>query len=414
MAARPKLLVDLTPLDTPSGPRGIGRYIRELARGLSELPASALEGIDVLGLTSLGWDGSYTTTRDLGSFEGTKPAPTERDFYVWAYRQRVALWLAARRIGATAVHILDPHATPLLLKPFAIKKIVTCHDLVPTRFPDHYFGPGDGGQFGGKRIERRRYRSADLVIAVSEATRNDVRSILGMPPERVVRVYNGLDLTHWSAPTSVAVEPILARHGLRNRPFVLYVGGADYRKNAEGMMGAILHAKALGVDLDLAWAGHLAPNHIASVETAARSTGVFGSLRRLGYVPDDELVVLYRAAVAHLLVSRLEGFGLTIVEAMAAGCPIVTTSAGSLAEVAGDAALTVDPDDHAAIGDALVRLVRDPALREDLVRRGRERAPLFSRAALAKGTADVYRRFLLGQGSAMARHESGPLRPVVP
>lgn len=396
MALRPKLLVDLTPLDTPSGPRGIGRYIRELARGLAELPAGSLDGIELLGLTSLGWDGSHTTTRDLGSFDGTKAEPTERDFYTWAYRQRVALWRAARRIGASAVHILDPHATPLLLKPFRIKKIVTCHDLVPTRFPDHYFGPGDGGQFGGKRIERRRYRSADLVIAVSDATRNDVCSILGMPGDRVVRVYNGLELTHWSGPASVATEPILERHGLRQRLFVLYVGGADYRKNAEGMMGAVARAKAMGADLDLAWAGHLAPKHVASVEAAARAAGVLGSLKRLGYVPDDELVVLYRAAVAHLLVSRLEGFGLTIVEAMAAGCPIVTTRAGSLAEVAGDAALTIDPEDHAAIGDALVRLVREPELRAELVRRGRDRAPLFSRAALAKRTAEVYRRFLLG------------------
>jgi alpha-1,3-rhamnosyl/mannosyltransferase len=160
------------------------------------------------------------------------------------------------------------------------------------------------------------------------------------------------------------------------------------------MMGGIARAKALGVDLDLVWAGHLAPNHIANVEAIARSAGVLGSLKRLGYVPDEDLAALYRAAVAHLFVSRLEGFGLTIVEAMAAGCPVVTTGAGSLAEVAGDAALTVDPEDHAAIGDALARLAKEPKLREDCARRGRERAPKFSRNALAMGTAEVYRRFL--------------------
>jgi glycosyltransferase involved in cell wall biosynthesis len=110
-------------------------------------------------------------------------------------------------------------------------------------------------------------------------------------------------------------------------------------------------------------------------------------------VSDDELRVLYRAARAHLLVSRCEGFGLTVVEAMAAGCPVVTTNGGSLAEVAGDAALQVNPEDPVAIGDALVRLCREPAVAADLVRRGRERALLFSRGAQARAMAAVYRRF---------------------
>ena len=109
---------------------------------------------------------------------------------------------------------------------------------------------------------------------------------------------------------------------------------------------------------------------------------------------DPDLAVLYRSAVAHILVSRLEGFGLTIVEAMASGCPVVTTKAGSLAEVAGDAALVVDPEDHAAIGTALARLAQEPKLRAECISRGRERAPRFSRRAFAKETAGVYRRFL--------------------
>jgi glycosyltransferase involved in cell wall biosynthesis len=266
---------------------------------------------------------------------------------------------------------------------------------VPTRLPDHYFGWGDGGQTGGKLIERRRYRSADLVIAVSDATRNDVCSLLGMPPDRVVRVYGGIDLAPWTAaPAPSVVDATLDRYGLRGKSFVLYVGGADWRKNAEGMMGGIAKARTFGVDLDLVWAGHLAPNHVVSVEAAARDAGVFGSLKRVGFVPDSDLALLYRSAVAHVLVSRLEGFGLTIVEAMASGCPVVTTVAGSLAEVAGDAALTVDPEDHAAIGAALARLVKEAGLRDDLIVRGRERAPRFSRRRFAQATAEIYRRFL--------------------
>jgi glycosyltransferase involved in cell wall biosynthesis len=385
-------VLDLTPLATPSGPRGIGRYIRELALGLSELPRSELDGMDIVGLTSLGWTGSFRLTDDLASYRGDPPMPkpTEADFYRWAWRQRVALWRALRRAGADAVHICDAHATPLFL---GCPKIVTCHDLVPTRFPDRYFGIRDGGAFTGKRIERRRYRSADLVVAISDATRDDVVSLLGVPQERIVRVYNGVDVARWSVPPRLDVASTLARFGLTDRAFVLYVGGPDWRKNVEGMMAGLAHARAQGVDVCLAWAGHLQPGHIEGIEREARRHGILESTMRLGYVDDDELSVLYRAARAHLLVSRCEGFGLTVVEAMAAGCPVITTAAGSLAEVAGDAALLVDAEAPEAIGVAIVRACREPQLRADLASRGRARAPLFSRAVQAKAMVEVYRGF---------------------
>jgi glycosyltransferase involved in cell wall biosynthesis len=393
--ARPRLLLDLTPLRTPGGARGIGRYIRELALGLSELPPGELGGLDIVALTSLGWTGSHTFTRDLSTVVDVRPdhIPTGRDYYVWAYRQRIAFWNAALRLGATAVHICDAHATPRLLKLARIKKIVTCHDLIPTRFPEHYMGPGDGGPVVGKLIERARYTSADLVVAVSDATGRDVRELLGVPSSRVVRVYNGIDLDRWITPPARDAAETLARLGLQARPFALYVGGSDWRKNVDGMLAAIVRARSLGVELDLAWVGHLEPKHAARVEETARAVGIGTNLRMLGFVDDGDLAVLYRAAVAHLFVSRLEGFGLTIVEAMASGCPVVTTRAGSLGEVAGDAALTVDPEDRNAIAQALIRLVREPALREDLVKRGKERAPRFSRTAQARATAAVYRKF---------------------
>jgi len=391
-----RILFDLTPLDTPSGPRGIGRYIRELALGLSQLGPEELSGIEIIGLTSLDWTGACETTRDIGSYRGgpRSVSPTEKDFYEWAYRQRLALWRAAKRMEVDAVHICDPHATPLFLGLVGCRRIVTCHDLVPTKFPEHYFGARDGGAFVGKRIERRRYRSADLVVAISDATRDDVVSLLGVPAERVVRVHNGIDVDFWAAPPTVDVEATLDRFGLRSKDYVLYVGGSDWRKNTEGMMAALARARAGGADLHLAWAGHLQAGHIEGVLREARRFGVLEAVSRLGYVSDDELRALYRAARAHLLISRCEGFGLTVVEAMAAGCPVVTTQGGSLGEVAGDAALQVDPEDATATGNALVRLCREPDLADDLVRRGRERARVFSRAAQARAMAGVYRAFL--------------------
>lgn len=390
------LLLDLTSLDTPSRTRGPGRYVRDLARGLSSLPSDALSGLRLIGLTRLGFDGSHSVTTDVGSFAGSEnlPAPTPRDHYRWAYARRIALWRAVNQIGAAAVHLGDPHATPLFMGFTSCRTIVTCHDAIPVRFPDRYMTLHDGGARIGTAIERRRYRRADLIVAVSDATKADASALLGAPPERVVRVYNGVDVEKWARSPSLDAEAILRRFGLSERPFALYVGGYHWHKNVEGMVDGLAIARSRGADLSLAWAGKLSEGEIAIVEEAARRAGVSRFVQRLGYVRDDELAVLYRAAVAHVLASRGEGFGFTVVESMAAGCPVVTTRAGSLAEVAGDAALVVDPEDHAAIGDALVRLNRDPALREDLRARGRALAPRFSLDAQAREMAAVYRRFL--------------------
>lgn len=394
-----RLLLDLTPLDTPARLRGIGRYIRELSLGLSALPKHDLAGIEILGLTRLSFDGSYQVTSDIGAFEGDAalPYPTEANYYQWAYRQRFALWSAALRTGADAVHLCDPHATPLFLGWTGCQRIVTCHDLVPTRFPEHYMSARDGGAFVGKAIEKRRYRTADLVVAISDATRNDLRTLLGIADTRIVRVHNGIDLSQWTTPSLSSAQQTLARFGVAGRNFALYVGGSDWRKNIEGMMGGLARAREKEADLELVWAGHLEPGHIAVVEAEASRFGVASAIRRLGYVSDDELRGLYRAARAHLFISRCEGFGLTIVEAMAAGCPVITSDEGALREVGGDAALAVNPEDHGAIGDALVRVCRDRGLRDELVRRGQQRAPLFSREAQARAMLAVYRAFLDGR-----------------
>lgn len=394
MKPAPRLLLDLTPLDTPSRPRGIGRYIRDLATGLATLSRDELGGLEILGLTSLDWWGNFTLTADIASYRGDPrlPKPTPSDYYRWAYRQRLVLWRAAMSAGAGAVHLCAPHATPLLLGLTGCRRIVTCHDLVPSRFPERYMNAKDGGAFVGKSIEKRRYRSADLVVAISDATRDDVRALVGVPERRLVRVHNGVDVERWASEPTVDSRATLERLGLK-RDFVLYVGACDWRKNVDGMLSGLARARAQGLDVELVWAGSLDDGNNATIDAEAARFGVTDAVRRLGFVSDEDLSVLYRAARAHLFVSRYEGFGLTVVEAMAAGCPVITSSEGALREVAGDAALIVDPEDASAIGRAIVTLCQDEAQRAELVRRGRERAKLFSLRAQALAMAKVYRDF---------------------
>jgi glycosyltransferase involved in cell wall biosynthesis len=274
------------------------------------------------------------------------------------------------------------------------KKIVTCHDAIPARYPSRYFGVRDGGPVVGLAIEKRRYGTADLVIAISDATREDACSLLGVASDKIVRVYNGVDVEHWAKPPALAAEQVLERFDLAGRAFVLYVGASDWHKNIEGMMAGVADARARGTDVVLAWAGRLSDDRANEMRALSERVGLRDGLRLLGYVSDDDLAVLYRAARAHVLVSWCEGFGLTVVEAMAAGCPVITTRGGSLGEVVGDAAVTVDPADHASIGASIARIVQDESLRADLAQKGRERAPRFSRRAQARAMADAYRGLL--------------------
>ncbi len=390
------LLIDLTSLDTPSRRRGTGRYVRDLAVGLSRLCASDWGDVRPLGLTHLFLDGSYRVTEQLDAFAGSPeiPVPTARDHYHWAYVRRFALFRAARSIGAQAVHLGDPHATPLLMGFGKCRRIVTCHDAIPMHFPERYMGWRDGGPVVGAAIERRRYRSADLVVAISDATLRDVLTIHQVPPQRAVRVYNGVDVERWSRTPALDQEQTLREFGLHGHAFALFVGGYHWHKNVEGMMAGIALARQRGADLSLVWAGPLTDPQSRHIRSVAERAGAADALRLIGYVSDDQVAVLYRSAVAHMLLSRFEGFGLTIIEAMASGCPVMTTRAGSLAEIAGDAALTVAPEDQETVARGLLQLVSDASLRGDLADRGRARAPRLALDVQAHEMARVYRDFL--------------------
>ena len=390
------VLLDLTSLDTPARNRGHGRYVRELVLGIAELPAAERSGLEFLALTHLGLGGAFRVTDDITSYQGDPaiPSPGAKDHYNWAYARRLGLFRAVRSIGARAVHLGDPNATPLFMGLTRCKKIVTCHDAIPARYPSTYFGIRDGGPRLGLAIERRRYQSADLVVAISDATQRDARTMLGVRDEKMVRIYNGVDTDRWSREPSRGAGAVLAKHGLTGRPFALYVGAPDWHKNVPGMLAGVAAAKAHVPNVLLAWAGKLRPEQTSAIDAMVERLGIASSVKRLGFVDDDELAVLYRQARAHMLVSWCEGFGLTVVEAMASGCPVLTTTGGSLEEVAGDAALKVDPADHAEMGHALVRLFRDEDLRRRLAAEGRARAPRFSRAVQARAMVRVYRRLL--------------------
>ncbi len=390
----PTALLDLSVLTTDTRTRGIGRYISDLGRGLSSL-ARGSDDLRVLGLERLYWSGKADVTEDIsGAIERLTRGARRDPHKMWAYRTRVALSRAVRALQPDLLHSGHPNATPLGALP--CPRVVTCHDLIPLRFADIYLGLGEGFRPGRDWLDHRRFHSADHVIAVSQTTADDLVELLDVPPERITVVHNGVDLSRWSSEPGEHDAAVRTQYGLDDRNYVLYVGGSSWRKNPEGMLAGVARArqKAPGLDIVLAWAASLDKSERREVDRAVRAVGAKDALLLLGYVPDAELAALYRGAAAQLFVSRAEGFGYPVIEAMAAGCPVITSNLSSTAEIAADAALLVDPEDPEAIAEAVVELASSEKRRRDLSRRGTVRASGFSLERMAEGTLDVYRRVL--------------------
>jgi glycosyltransferase involved in cell wall biosynthesis len=388
-------LLDLSVLSTAARTRGIGRYVGDLARGISRVQHTTAD-LRVLGIERLSWLGTAAVTEDLvGAVERLtgreNPIVTHAS---WAYRVRLGLSSAARALSPDLVHTGHPNATPL--RRLGCPRVTTCHDLIPLRYPDRYLSWRDGYRAGRERLDHRRFASADHVIAVSETTANDLVTLLGIAPRNISVVYNGVDLLRWSSEPGAADAVVRDRFGLSDSSYVLCVGAADWRKNQDRMLAALAFARRRMPDSDLrlVWAARLDFAIQLELRRRALEHGVSGALELVGYVSDEELAALYRGAVALLFASRAEGFGYPVVEAMSAGCPVITSDRSSLAEIAGDAAILVDPEDAPAIADAIVTLASDDGERKRLSRAGTARARRFGLERMAEGTLEVYRLVL--------------------
>ena len=272
----------------------------------------------------------------------------------------------------------------------ACPTVITVHDLSFLRYP-HAF-----------RAFNRRYlslfarlstRRAARVIAVSESTRQDVIALCGVPAERVVTVPNGVGAEFQpAAPAEVAA--FRAARGLPDR-FILFLGTLEPRKNLRRLLEAYAslrahHGAALPPLVIAGGKGWFYEEiYAAAAELALLDAVIFP-----GYIPAEDLPWWYRAAELFVYPSIYEGFGLPVLEAMACGTPVVTSTASSLPEVAGDAARLVPPEDTDALADAIDGVLSTPVLREQMCEAGLRQAARFSWSATARSTAEVYRAAL--------------------
>jgi glycosyltransferase involved in cell wall biosynthesis len=236
MSEKRVVLFDIGVLATGTRLRGIGRYVSELGRGLVALQQE-WEGIQIVFLEGLGFDGTVTLSPELEpAIERLTRGPI-RSRYSWAYPLRLFAGLAAQRARASLLHLPAPGVTPLAMG--GIPHVVTCHDLIPYKFPQHYTSIGEGFRWGRQALDRRRYGSAHHVIAISRATATDLEQVLGLPASKVSTVLSGIDATRWVAPLDADDAEQLRQLDLTGKRFVAYVGDIDWRKNIEGMISAL-------------------------------------------------------------------------------------------------------------------------------------------------------------------------------
>ncbi len=284
-------------------------------------------------------------------------------------------WLSA---GADIFHASNLTAYP----PRHARLTATIHDMTTRTMPELHSE--------GNRAADRRFmeicRRADRLIAVSQSTKDDAVRVGGLAAEKIVVIHSGVAEAFFTVP-SQAIGEVRQRLGL-HRPYVLFVGTIEPRKNIDTLLDAwISLVPSLREEFELVIAGSVGWAAPATVERLR-------TVRYLGYIPEADLAPLTAAATVFVYPSLYEGFGFPVAQALAAGVPVVTSNVSSLPEVAGDAALLVDPRSTSELCAALSRLLLSEDLRSELSGRGRCRANEFRWEACAAKSLEFFQSVL--------------------
>lgn len=360
------ILVDATALQSEHRTRGVGAYVRELVTHTESagrrLPWYVASTVGPL-------PDALPKNRTVPVLRPHRPAQM-----YWLYNE-LALRTVLARLRPRV--FLAPDFNGLVRNPFGAT-VAVLHDLAQLKLS------ADGGEPStslGERLSDLRWRvyhrklaTADLVIARSESVKRDAVELLHLDPARIVPIAQGLDVS------------LFTDHRHRGRfagalQYFVHVGAFNANKNQARLLSAFARADLGGAQL--LFAGPWGSDGLRWLSATARKLGVDDRVRHLGYVPDGDLPSLYGNAVAVVFPSLEEGYGLPVLEGMASGAPVITSDRSSMPEVAGSAALLVDPQDVDQIASAMTLVLRDEHLRGRLSALGLARAAQFSWARLA-------------------------------
>lgn len=258
--------------------------------------------------------------------------------------------------------------------------VLTVHDLTYLKFPDY---------FTDRRLNERGYRQelpkslsrADMVITVSQKTREDLIDLMNFPEEKIRVIYEGVEQHFFKPIVRQKVHTILKRYGLE-RPYLIFlVGTPEPRKN---LLRTVKAARKAAPDIDLVLVGPQEP-------IRKLLGGENQNIKNLGFVSEDHLPALLSQASISLYPSLYEGFGLPVLESMACGVPVITSNRGSLPEVSGGATFLVNPEDVDNMAEAISGLLKDETIQNRMKIMGKKRASEFTWDKAAAETLSLYR-----------------------
>ncbi len=353
-----------------TGPRSIAvnaAIVGARPTGLGHYALQAITALDALGEHLI----VYTPRPDLVR----APHATVRPISAAVTPERGAqghlarlLWMQTglrRRVRRDRPDMLLNLVPEGLLWP-GVTQVTTVYDLLPLWYPSEY----PRQQYYFRHYVPAVLRHSRAILTISESTRRDVLRFYDVSPAKVHVVFAGYDGRAYT----VAPEASLDAGG---EAYALYVGNVMPHKNLLRVLEAFAMVIGPG-DGRLVLRGWGRPRHVAAVQRRIETLGLAARVDWKPYAPPTELPGLYRGARVLLLPSLYEGFGLPVLEAMACGTPVITANRASLPEVAGDAALLVDPEDTAALADAIGRIFTDERLVKELRERGLGRVEQFS------------------------------------
>ncbi|HTM68364.1 MAG TPA: glycosyltransferase family 1 protein [Candidatus Binatia bacterium] len=301
------------------------------------------------------------------------------------------LWTQVRLSWEMLTRPPDLFFVPAHVVPWVTAKrtLTTLHDVAFMAVPDAYRPVGRAYL---KLMYRRAVRKA-RILTVSEFSKGEIVRYFGADPDRVTAIPLGFDAGRFGPTFDDELRARLHALGVR-RPYFLFVGRLEAKKNLRGLLESFRRFRAARPkdDAKLVLVGKTGYGYDREIRALGEDERL--SVLQKGYVAPDDMRFLYGGATAFVFPSRYEGFGIPLLEAFACGTPVIASDVTSIPEVAGEAAVYVNPDDADGIAEAMAKVADDAALRADLVAKGFSRVKRFSWDATARKTWDVMEKML--------------------